>query len=166
MQRLMAKTVTILILITCLLTTAGAAAKPEDVLKYRHSVMQSLSGHVNAFVLIATNKINSPQYLQNHADAIANLSSELGTLFPAGSGQGDTDALPAIWDDAEKFEEASTKMQKTANALQQVVSSGDPKAIMGAFAAAGKSCKGCHETFRAEDDDGDSDSHDHDDHEH
>ncbi|RLB60095.1 MAG: hypothetical protein DRH08_15930 [Deltaproteobacteria bacterium] len=157
----MAETVAILIIITCLFTTAGAAATQNDVIKYRHSVMQSLSGHVNAFILIATNKIDS---LQNHADAIANLSSELGTFFPAGSGQGDTDALPAIWDDADKFEEAVTKMQKTANALQQVVDSGDPRAIMGAFAAAGKSCKGCHETFRAEDDDGDSDSHDHDEH--
>ena len=164
MQRIMAETVAILIITTCLFTTAGAAATQDDVIKYRHSVMQSLSGHVNAFVLIATNKINSPQYLQNHADAIANLSSELGTLFPAGSGQGDTDALPAIWNDADKFEEAVAKMQKTANALQQVVGSGDPRAIMGAFAAAGKSCKGCHETFRAEDDDGDSDSHDHDEH--
>jgi len=156
----MAETVAILIITTCLFTTAGAAATQDDVIKYRHSVMQSLSGHVNAFVLIATNKINSPQYLQNHADAIANLSSELGTLFPAGSGQ-DTDALPAIWDDAEKFDAAVAKMQKTANGLQQVVGSGDPKAIMGAFAAAGKSCKGCHETFRAEDDDDDSDSDSH-----
>jgi cytochrome c556 len=166
MQRLMAETVAILIITTCLFSTADAAAKPEDAIKYRHSVMESMSGHVNAFVLIATNKIDSPQYLQNHADAIANLSSELETLFPAGSGQGDTDALPAIWDDVEKFSKAVAKMQETANSLQQVAGSGDTKAIMGAFAAAGKSCKGCHETFRAEEDDDDSDSHDHDDHEH
>ena len=164
MQRIMATAAATLIITTCIFSSAGAATTAKDAIKYRHAVMESISGHMNAFMMIAMNKVDAPQYLQNHADAIANLSSELDILFPAGSGEGDTDALPEIWDDSENFGKAVARMQETTGALQTAVGTGDKKAIMGAFAAAGKSCKGCHEKFRAEEDEGDSDSHDHNDH--
>ena len=156
MRRKTVGVVAILIFNAFMFVTASAATTPEDAIKYRQAVMESLGGHVAAFLLIALNKVDAREYLQNHADALANLSTEMDGLFPAGSGEGDTEALPAIWDDNEKFAAAVAKMQEATSALQETVRSGDPKAIMGAFAEAGKSCKGCHETFRAEDDDSDS----------
>ncbi len=164
MRRRTAGITTILTIGACLLPTLGAAAKPADTIKYRHAVMEGMSAHVNAFMLIATNKIDGRQFLQNHGDAIADLSGELDSLFPAdsapssgGSEEPETHALPAIWDESEKFAAAVTKMQEAAATLQETTRSGDNKAIMGAFAAAGKACKGCHEDFRAEEED----DHDH-----
>jgi len=159
MQRKILGTMVILMIGCGLFASAGTAATPEDAIKYRHSVMQAMSGHVNAFLLIASNKVDARQFLQGHADTVANLSRELDGLFPKGSGEGDTDALPAIWGDSEKFAASVTKMQETAGALQEATRTGDDKIIMSAFATAGKACKGCHETFRAEDDDSDSHSH-------
>jgi cytochrome c556 len=150
----------VILMIGCsLFAGTGTAATSKDTIKYRHSVMQALSGHVNAFMLIALNKVEARQFLQGHADAVTNLSRELDGLFPKGSGEGDTDALPEIWGDSEKFAAAVIKMQESASALQEATRTGDNKTIMGAFATAGKACKGCHETFRAEDDDSDSHSH-------
>jgi len=159
MRRRTAGITTVLTIGSCLLPTLGAAAKPADTVKYRHAVMEAMSAHVNAFMLIATNKIDDRTFLQNHGDAIADLSGELDTLFPAdsaaapaGSEESETHALPAIWDEPEKFAAAVTKMQQAAAKLQETTRSGDSKAIVGAFAAAGKACKGCHEDFRAEED--------------
>jgi len=151
MQEKMTKAVASLIFATCIFTAAGAATRPEDAIKYRHAVMESAAGHMNAFLMIASNKVEAGQYLQNHADAIADLTSELDILFPAGSGEGDTEALPVIWTDSEKFSEAIHNMQETAAKLQKTARSGDTKAIMVAFKAAGKACKNCHESFREKD---------------
>ena len=142
------------------LASAEAANSPEDMIKYRHAVMEAMSSHVAAILLIATNKIDARQHLQEHADAVANLTGELGHLFPEGSGGNETETLPEIWSDSEKFAAAVEKMQTTAEALQAAAGTNDGKAFMGAFATAGKACKSCHESFRAEhdhDDDSDSD---------
>lgn len=162
MRRTTTRIATILITGSCLLPAAGWAAKPADTIKYRHAVMEAMAAHINAFMLIATNKIDSRQFLNNHGDAIMDLSRELDTLFPAdsakapaGSEESETHALPTVWDEPEKFAAAVEKMQETAARLQETTRSGDNKAIMGAFAAAGKACKGCHEDFRAEEDDHD-----------
>jgi cytochrome c556 len=138
-----------------MLVTAQAAGKPEDTIKYRHAIMESMSSHVTAILLIATNKIDARQHLQEHADAVANLSGELSHLFPEGSGGSETETLPEIWSDSEKFAAAIKKMQDSALALQEAAGLNDNRAFMGAFATAGKACKSCHESFRAE--------HDHDD---
>ena len=132
------------------LTSANAAGKPEDVIKYRDSIMDALSNHVSAVLAIATNKIDGQEYLQGHADAIADLSSQLDILFPEGTGGGDSEALPNIWTETEKFAAAIKTMQDAASGLQDAASSGQP--VMPAFAGVGKACKGCHESFRAEDD--------------
>ena len=161
MRKKNAHTVAIMAIILSLFASAGNADTAEDSIKYRHAVMEAMSGHVAAFNLIATNKIDGQKYLQAHADAVANMSDELDILFPKGSGDGDTEALPAIWDDSEKFSTAIAKMQETAGALREATRSGDRKVVMGAFSAAGKACKGCHEKFRAEDENEDSDSHSH-----
>ncbi len=151
--------VMILATILSLVANATTAATTEDTIKYRHAIMEGMSSHVAAIMMIATGKIDARQHLQEHADAVQSLSEQLNLLFPEGSGGSETEALPAIWEDGEKFNAAIVKMQETAQALQQAAGSDDNKAIMGAFAKAGKSCKGCHEKFRAEHEHDDSDSH-------
>ena len=48
---------------------------------------------------------------------------------------------------------AVAKAQETTAAMAEAVASGNRGAIMSSFSAVGKSCKGCHESFRAEEDD-------------
>lgn len=59
-----------------------------------------------------------------------------------------TDALPAIWDNWEDFVERADQLQNDAKSLQQAAASGDESAIRGAFLAAAKNCKGCHDQYK------------------
>ena len=152
MQLFKSGSLAILVLGFGVFATAQAAGDPEDTIKYRHAIMEAMSSHVAAILLIATNKIDARQHLQEHADAVANLTDELDHLFPEGSGGSETETLPEIWSDSEKFSAAVKKMQDSAQSLQAAAGANDNKAFMGTFAAAGKACKSCHESFRAEHD--------------
>jgi cytochrome c556 len=132
---------------------AGAETTAKNAIKYRHAVMEAMAGHTAAFSMIAFGMVDQPEFLQSHANALADAGTQLKALFPDGSGDGDTEALPAIWDEPEKFSAAITKAEKATSDLRDAAASGDKKAIVGAFKALGKSCKGCHESFREEHDD-------------
>lgn len=141
-------------LLTALVTLNIASAEPaaENAIKYRHAVMESMAGHIEALSLMAFNKVEPNEFYQSHANALANGTAELKFLFPEGSGQGETHALPAIWENPDDFNAARLKAEQAFATLRDSVASGDSKAIMSAFAAAGKSCKGCHEKYREEHD--------------
>ena len=130
----------------------GAETKPENAIKYRDAVMATMAGHIGAFSLIAFGMVDHQEYLQSHADALADGGAQLKLLFPEGSGGEETHALPAIWEEPEKFAEAVAKGEKATAQLREAAASGDRKAIMAAFKAVGESCKGCHESYREEHD--------------
>jgi cytochrome c556 len=129
---------------------AAAAATPQDAIKYRQAVMNTMSGHVAAISLIFSGKVEHQEYLLAHAEALAAGGEQLGKLFPAGSGAGDTDALPAIWSDAAAFQKAVEAGRTATAALRDAVKSGDKAAIGRSLKPVFDSCKGCHDKFREE----------------
>jgi cytochrome c556 len=68
--------------------------------------------------------------------------------FPAGSGSGDTRALPAIWTDRAGFETANTNMVTQLRALQAAANSGDQAAFGATFQQTGATCGACHRPYR------------------
>ena len=72
-------------------------------------------------------------------------SGKFGDLFPEGSETGeDTEAAPAIWEDRDGFNEAvDAALAGEAATLE------DAKPLAGAVF---KTCKGCHDTYRIDDD--------------
>ena len=147
-----------LVVLTALLSTlvavniAGAETSAENAIKYRQAVMKSMAAHIEVLSMMAFNKVEVNEFYQSHADALASATAELKYLFPEGSGQGETEALPAIWENPDDFNAARSNAEQAFAALRDAVAGGDGKAVTGAFAAAGKSCKGCHEKFREEHD--------------
>ena len=145
-----------LVFLTALLATlvavniARAETSAENQIKYRQAVMGSMAAHIEVLSMMAFNKIAPNDFYQSHADALASATAELEFLFPEGSGQGETEALPAIWENPDDFNTARLNAEQAFAALRDAVASGDSKAVVGAFAAAGKSCKGCHEDYREE----------------
>ncbi|KCZ46821.1 c-type cytochrome [Hyphomonas pacifica] len=89
--------------------------------------------------------------------AAANLVSEaegMETWFPKGSGPDSgvkTDALPTIWESPEEFNQLVADFQTEAAQLSEAAQTGDVEAIKVAFGETGKTCKSCHETYRADD---------------
>jgi len=141
------------------LTTAQAAGNVDDAIKYRHAVMEEMAAHMSALTLILFDKVDGAAFAQGHVDALSRAGAEMDVLFPDGSGEGETDALPVIWSNVDDFAAAVDKAQAALDAFAAAVPAGDRGATLKAFADAGKACKGCHEVFRAEE-------HDDDDHEH
>lgn len=131
---------------------AQAESNIENITKYRHAVMELLAGHMSALALIAQGKVDQGAFTESHAAAIASATAEIGALFPEGSGGEETHALPAIWENPDDFANAVAKAREAGSALGDAAASSDPNALMPAFAAVGKTCKGCHEDYREEHD--------------
>jgi cytochrome c556 len=130
--------------------SAYAETTPKNAIKYRHAVMEAMAGHTGAFSMIAFGMVEHTEYLQSHANALADAGAQLKILFPEGSGEGDTHALAAIWENPEEFSVAVAEAEKATAALRDAAASGDRKTKSKAFKVLGQTCKGCHEKYREE----------------
>ena len=81
--------------------------------------------------------------LKNYGEA----AEKVPTLFPDDSKSGDTDALPAVWDDKADFDARFAKLADDVKAASAaIVDAASFKAQMPALL---KNCGGCHELYRA-----------------
>jgi cytochrome c556 len=131
-------------------SSSFSATTPADAIKYRKAMMSAMAAHTGAFSLINFGRVEHQDQLLSHVEALATLGSQLDTLFPAGTGAGDTDALPLIWQEQEKFGQLVTATGKSTAELRDAVAAGDKAATMKAFKAVGQACKGCHDRYRKE----------------
>jgi cytochrome c556 len=136
-----------------LLASVAGAGTPEDAVKYRQAVMNTMAGHVGAISLIFSGKVEHQEYLLSHAEALAAAGDQVGKLFPAGSGTAKSDALPLIWEEGDKFQKAADAARVATAALRDAVKSSDKAAIGKSLKPVFDSCKGCHDRYRKEDKD-------------
>lgn len=130
----------------------AAETTPEDAKDYRAAVMTSLRGHIGAASMTVRGLVDDHGQLLGHAEGLANAAAELKHLFPAGSNVGESEALPVIWSEPEKFAEAIQATVDATAAFEDAVASDDKEAIAAAFRNVGMSCRGCHDNFRKSDD--------------
>jgi cytochrome c556 len=140
-----------------LVTTAGAPAfaadEPANVIKYRQALMKANSAHITMIAAVVKGEVSWTDELAGHAHALHEQSKHLLRLFPEDTGKDDTDvksaALPVIWEQWSKFEEAANAFEAESGKLVEAVESGDQAAIAQQLGALGKQgCGNCHETFR------------------
>jgi cytochrome c556 len=122
-----------------------AQAGGEGDAEYRHHTMEAVGGHMQAMVDILRQKVPHMNHLALHANAMADLAGISDTLFPEGSEGGD--ALPEIWENPEDFAAKLADFQEAAEGLKAAVGGAE---FGPAFQALGQSCKGCHDSYRAE----------------
>lgn len=150
MHHMLASTITALTLILSFSFQATAETSAEDAFKYRQFIMSALKGHAGAISSQARGLAGDADHIANHAKAVANLGTELHSIFQEGSNIEDSEALPVIWEEPEEFAAAVAKAEEAMAALGEVADGGDIQAIGNAFKDVGKACKGCHERFRVE----------------
>ena len=134
-----------------LASQAQAVNEPENVIKYRQSVMKSMGGHLGAIVGVVKGEISYVDHVAAHARGINEMSKLLAGLFPEGTSQFEfakTRALPEIWDDFSKFEAAAKALEAESAKMVEVAASGDLGAIGGQLQNLGKACGSCHKSFR------------------
>lgn len=127
--------------------------KDEPMQSYRQSYFTLLAmnfGPIGAMV-----KGEMPwddAMLQTFANELAALGSmDVSRAFAPGTDKGTTRAKPEIWENTDDFKAKLSDMREAVTALQPVAASGDKKAIAQAVGAAGKSCKSCHDEYKAKD---------------
>jgi len=135
-------------------TEADAAADVETIVKYRHGLMTSLRGHLGASARIVLEGYEAPEgHLAAHAAAMAGVTSDLPTLFPEGSTNDESEALPSVWEQPERFAEAARTNHGAAQAFAQAVNDGAKNEELSArLEELIDSCGGCHDDFREEHD--------------
>lgn len=130
---------------------ALAADSPENLVKYRKSVMQALGGHIGAIAAVVKGEVGFTGHVANHARGIKDMSLIVPEIFPANSGpmdHADTRALPEIWEEPAKFKQVVSDFQSAAAKFATLAEGGDTNAIGEGLGALGRTCGGCHKTFR------------------
>ena len=135
---------------------ASAELSVEEQIEARQAAYQFMSwnmGKIKAQAVDGKVEYNAEQ-MKAAANAIAAVAnSGLGALFSPDSTMDkaeDTRLKPEFFQQPEKAREVGMNFGREANKLQEVAASGDKDALARQFAAVGKSCKACHDNFRAE----------------
>lgn len=84
-----------------------------------------------------------------HADVLHDNCHRTTTLFPPGSLDHHSRALPAIWEKPEAFQEEMQKLHNATEAFVVTASGGDRTALAASFEQIRNICSACHDTFRA-----------------
>lgn len=138
-------------------TPVVAQLDVEEQIETRQSAFTFASwnmGKIKAQAVDGTVAYNEQQMLAA-ANAIASVAnSGLGSLFGPGTAMDKNDNTrlkPEFFDKPDKAREVAIGFAQAANKLQEIAANGGSKADLAAqFSEVGKSCKACHDEFRAE----------------
>ena len=138
-------------------TQNAAAAAPVTkeqalaLMKQRHEAMEAIGDATKK----ANNalKASTPDLaaIRDSAAKINAIAPKVQSLFPAGSGPdvGKTRAKPEIWQKPEDFALKAHDFATAASQFDVAAKSGDIAQIKMTFDALGKTCKACHDLYRA-----------------
>lgn len=124
-----------------------AAAAGADAIKERRALMKANGDATKPIVAMFKGAPFDLATVQNSLKTYADAAQKMPGLFPPDSKTGDTNALPAIWDNMADVDARFEKFGKDATAaLASVTDAASFKATMPDFF---KNCGGCHEKYRA-----------------
>jgi cytochrome c556 len=128
---------------------------PQPIIEGRQSALRDIGG---AFKGINDElKKSSPllPVIRQYARQIDDLSKQQKFWFPIGTGpetEIEMQAKAEIWKKPAEFKAGQVAMSEQAAKLAKVADGNDVGAIKAQWQALGKTCKGCHDQFREEDD--------------
>jgi cytochrome c556 len=148
----------------CLLlgmTTAGTGIviadediDPQPVIEGRQSALRDIGAAFKGINDELKKSTPSLPVIRQYAQQIDQLSKHQGSWFPPGTGP-DSDVITAakaeIWQQPAQFKAAQAAFGEQATKLVKIAAGSEVAAIKSQWQALGRTCKGCHETFREED---------------
>ncbi len=137
---------------------APAPATKEAALKLMHDRHEGMEDIGDAFKVLGREmKADAPnlEAVRTQAATVARLAPQVSRWFPAGTGPdvGKTRAKPEIWQKPEDFAAKTRAFQAAARSFDATAKAGDVAAIKASFGEFGKTCKACHDLYRAPEDD-------------
>jgi cytochrome c556 len=126
-----------------------AQQKPEVLVKQRQAVMTLQGKYFGPMAGMAQGKIPfNADVVKRNSAFLDNLSRMAWDGFDPSTKDVKSNALPVIYEQQAKFRDAYTRLENEAHKLWEVAQRGDEAAIKAQIGAVGKSCGGCHESFR------------------
>jgi cytochrome c556 len=129
------------------------AEQAQALFHERHEGMETIGKSVKTIKQTLDSGSPDLAAIRTAAAKIDELAGKSAGWFPQGTGQDvlhKTRALPAIWEKPEDFAMKDRNLREAATALNAAAQSGDLSQINARFADLGKTCKACHDSYRAE----------------
>ena len=128
-----------------------SSAKAKAVMHERHEGME-LVGKTNKVLNREFKGTPDMAVVRKAAATMNGLARKASGWFPAGTGPdvGKTGAKPEIWQTHDDFVAKDHDFAAAAKALNAAAATGNVEAIKSSFGNLGKTCKACHEKYRAE----------------
>jgi len=126
-----------------------AQQKPEVLVKQRQSVMTLQGKYFGPMAGMAQGKVPyNADVVKRNSAFLDNLSRMAWDGFDPSTKDVKSNALPVVYEQQAKFKEAAARLENEAHKLWEVAQNGDEAAVKAQIGAVGKSCGGCHESFR------------------
>jgi cytochrome c556 len=130
--------------------SALAQAKPETLVKQRQSAMVLIAKYFGPIAGMAQGKIPyNADIVARNATYLENLAQMPWDGYHESTKGEKSSALPAVWSEPAKFQEAANRLQTETAKLATVARAKDEAGVKAQWGAVGKSCGACHDSFRA-----------------
>jgi cytochrome c556 len=141
------------------LAAVAQQPKPEEAIRARQAIMRVMALNFGPIGKMASGDapFDKSVFQTNAARLESVWSMNAGQYFVPGTDkpvQGSkiaefTSAKPEIWKEGDKFKQVAMQADQAIKNLAQTAKSGDEKEMKAAAGEVGKSCKACHDSFRA-----------------
>jgi len=133
------------------LPSSAQFRKPQDAIDYRRAAFTVMGTHFYRAAAMAYGRVPFDAKAVADNVELATLLSKLPYAgFVEGSDKGDTNALPKIWTEQDKFRAAAARMQEEMVKLNTAAKTGNVDLIKTAVGETDRACKACHESYRKE----------------
>ena len=128
---------------------SGAAAK--KMMHDRHEGMEAIGDAMKLITRELRGDAPDLARVREGAGTIARLAPQASGWFPPGTGPdaGKTHAKAEIWQKPDDFAAKMKSFQQAGRAFNTAAQGNDIAAIRAAYGELGKSCKACHDSYRA-----------------
>ena len=139
---------TVMAALTVLIASGlGVLAQSSDPITQRQNLMKNNQEQVRTLSGMARGQAPfNAATAQAAFQRLEQNARQTPALFPAGSHQGKTAALPVIWERKADFDARAAKLEQDARAAQTGIT--DQASLQAAVQRVGQNCGGCHETYR------------------
>jgi cytochrome c556 len=130
-----------------------SSEQAQAIFHERHEGMEAIGKSVKGIKTSLESGSPDVAAIRSSAAKIDELAGKSSGWFPPGTDKTvlpKTRALPAIWEKPEDFASKDRNLREAATALNAAAQTGDLSQINARFEALGKTCKACHDNYRAE----------------
>jgi cytochrome c556 len=129
--------------------SALAQTKPETLVKQRQAAMTLQAKYFGPIAGMAQGKIPyNADVVARNATYLENLSQMPWDGFNESTKGEKSAALPAVWAEPKKFQEAADRLQGETVKLAAAARAKDEAGVKAQWGAVGKACGACHDSFR------------------